>query len=165
MSRIFKPILYAIATVYFVVDALFLLVSRPISRWLSRIGILKRFRTWILSLSPYATLALFAIPLIVLEPLKPAALYLIATRHFMTGLGLLIAGELLKLIFIERLIELSKDKLMSIPAFAWVFNHGKAILDWLQITRAWRLAKSWRDRIKLYAERVFTRWRKRAVRT
>ena len=121
-------------------------------------------RAWIVSLPPYPTLALFVVPVIILEPLKPAGLYLMATRHFVIGIALLITGELLKLIFIERLFELSKDKLMSIRAFAWVFNHGMTILDWLQIPRVWRLAKSWRDRMKNFVERTFARWRKKNLR-
>jgi hypothetical protein len=35
---------------------------------------------------------------------------------------ILIVGELLKLLLIERLFSVSRDKLMTIPVFAWCYD-------------------------------------------
>jgi hypothetical protein len=70
------------------------------------------------SLRPYPTLALFIVPVILLEPVKLVAAYLTAAGHIVGGLMILIAGELLKLLLIERLSSVSRDKLMTIPVFA-----------------------------------------------
>ena len=53
--------------------------------------------------APYAALAVFAVPLIILEPVKPIAAYLAATGHFAAGATVFVVGEISKLILIERL--------------------------------------------------------------
>lgn len=67
--------------------------------------------------------ALFAVPLIILEPVKPIAAYLIATGQIAAGITVLAAGEILKVI-IERLFKLCRRKLLNIPLFARVFLSG-----------------------------------------
>ncbi len=49
-----------------------------------------------------ASLALFSVPVIILEPVKPVAAYLAATGQIMSSVLTLIVGELLKLVLIER---------------------------------------------------------------
>jgi hypothetical protein len=106
------------------------------------------------SLRPYPTLALFAVPVIVLEPVKPVAAYLTATGHVVSGLAVLVVGELLKLILIERLFRISRDKLMSIPAFAWCYGKFELARDWLESLTAWRLTR----RFSLMAKRAVRRY-------
>jgi hypothetical protein len=71
MTRVWNTPVFIIATVYFVVDGVFSHVTRPITVWLARKKLLKRARLWITSLRPYPSLALFAVPVIILEPAKP----------------------------------------------------------------------------------------------
>ena len=68
-----------VAAIYFLVDAVFMTVARPISNWTADHWIFGSLRVWIVSLRPYPTLALFAVPVIVLEPVKPVAAYLAGT--------------------------------------------------------------------------------------
>src|SRR5258708_29717840 len=84
MTRIWKIPLFVLAIAYFVVDGLFSYVTRPISAWIGKMRVFERARRWIVSLRPYPSLALFAVPFIILEPVKPVPGYLAAT-------GLLIA--------------------------------------------------------------------------
>jgi hypothetical protein len=77
VNRIFRPLVFILATGYFVVDAVFLTVAKPIADWLADRRIFDSSRDWIVSLRPYPTLALFAVPLIVLEP--PTFTYAAAT--------------------------------------------------------------------------------------
>ena len=122
MSRIFKPFVFLIAAIYFLVDAVFFTLFKPVFRRLADCWVFEGLRAWIVSLRPYPTLALFIIPVILLEPVKPVAAYLTATGHIVGGLMVLIVGELLKLLLIERLFSVSRDKLMSIPVFAWCYH-------------------------------------------
>src|ERR1700733_5874897 len=115
-------------------------------------GIFDRLRTWIVSLRPYPTLALFMVPVLILEPVKPVAAYLTATGHIVSGLTVLLVGELLKLILIERLFCISRDKLMSIAAFAWCCDKFRQAREGFESFRAWRLAR----RFSLFA-RYFVR--------
>jgi hypothetical protein len=142
VKRILKPVTYVLAAIYFLVDALFMAVARPISLWLARHFEFKRLRAWIKSLPPYPSLALFSVPVIILEPIKPLAAYLVATGQFLSGVGAFVGCELLKLVLVERLFHLTRDKLMRIPAFAWCYNKFAEIKAWLQATEAWRAIRA-----------------------
>ncbi len=109
-------------------------------------------------LPPYAALALFAVPLIVLEPVKPVAAYLAATGHFATGAALFVGGELLKLVLVERLFLLNKHKLMSIPAFAWCYQHVSALREWLEATAVFRGARRLVHRANSFVRDLADRW-------
>ena len=143
MSRIFKPFVFLIAAIYFLVDIIFFTLAKPVLRWLADYWVVESVRTWIVSLRPYPTLALFILPVIVLEPVKPVAAYLTATGHIVGGLVVLIVGELLKLLLIERLFSVSRDKLMSIPVFAWCYDKFCQGQDWVVSLQAWQLMRRW----------------------
>ncbi|MCK1386881.1 hypothetical protein [Bradyrhizobium sp. 21] len=142
MKRILQPITYILAALYFLVDAVFIAVARPISRWIGRHFQFRRLRAWIRSLPPYPSLALFSVPVIILEPIKPVAAYLAATGQFVSGAATFIVGELLKLVLVERLFHLTRDKLMRIPAFAWAYGKFADMKAWLQATEAWRAIRA-----------------------
>jgi hypothetical protein len=139
MDRRLKPITYVIAVLYFMVDAVFLTVAKPIAGWIEKRLVLKKLGAWIKSLRPYPSLALFSVPVIVLEPVKPAAAYLAATGQLAKGIVILVVGELLKLVIIERLFRLTRDKLMKIRAFAWIYAKSCEAKAWLESTDAWRI--------------------------
>jgi hypothetical protein len=67
VKRILKPVTYVLAALYFLVDAAFMAIAKPISDWLARHVVLRRLRAWIRSLRPYPSLALFSVPVII-EP-------------------------------------------------------------------------------------------------
>jgi hypothetical protein len=141
LSRIFKPFVFLVAAIYFLVDAAFWVIARPIARWLADHWVFHRLRSWIMSLGPYATLALFAVPVLVLEPAKPLAAYLTATGHVFSGLAVLGVAELLKLLLIERLFRISREKLLSVPAFAWGYGKYKQARNWVESLSAWQLVR------------------------
>jgi hypothetical protein len=141
VSRIFKPLVFVLAGIYFVVDAVVWMLAKPVIRWLADRWLVGRLRNWVMSLGPYPTLALFIIPVIILEPAKPLAAYLTATGHVMSGLTVLGVAELLKLVLVERLFCISRDKLMSIPAFAFCYEKVQQVRCWITSLGAWRLAR------------------------
>ena len=143
VKRIWNLLVFTIAILYFLMDALFATVAVPLSRWIGAHWALERIHRWILSLRPYPTLLLFVIPLIVLEPAKPAAAYLVATGHALPGLVVLAIAEILKLVLIERLFSISRDKLLSIPAFAWGYRKYSAAKDWFTSLETWQFAMRW----------------------
>jgi hypothetical protein len=123
--------------------------AKPLADWMAAHWVLNRLRAWIVSLRPYPTLALFAVPLIVLEPVKPVAAYLTATGRLASGLAVLVIGEILKLVLVERLFSISRDKLMSISAFAWAYGKYRLAKDWLESTQAWQLVRRWSRIVRL----------------
>jgi hypothetical protein len=152
VNRILKPFVVVLAAIYFLVDAVFMTVARPLANWMEKHWVLKRLRGWIGSLRPYPTLALFAVPLIILEPVKPVAAYLAATDRIAFGMAVLVVGEILKLVLVERLFSISRDKLMSIPAFAWCYGKYRLAWEWLDSTEAWQMVRRW-SRVARFAIR------------
>jgi hypothetical protein len=141
VNRILKPFVFLVAGIYFLVDAAFLTVARPVARRLADLRIFGSLRSWIVSLRPYPSLALFMGPVVVLEPVKPAAAYLTATGHFIGGLTVLLVGEMLKLVLLERLFSVSRDKLMSIAAFAWCYDKWRQAREWVEALEGWQLTR------------------------
>ena len=127
MRRIFRPVGFVLVAVYFAVDAVFSYVTRPFVGWIGKHPAFNRIRAWIVSLNAYSALALFAVPVMVLEPVKPVAAYLMATGHLVSGLGSLVGAEILKLTVVERLFQLNRNKLLSIRAFAWGYGYWRRV--------------------------------------
>jgi hypothetical protein len=141
MARLWNTPIFIIATVYFLVDGVFSYVTHPIAVWLGKRRLLERVRIWITSLRPYPSLALFAIPVIILEPAKPLSGYLIGTGHFFAGAVVFITAEVLKLTFVDRLFQLNKKKLLSIPAFGWGYRHWRKMMDVVESSEVWKAAR------------------------
>ena len=107
MSRIFKPFVFFLAGIYFLMDAAVWcsparhpMAGGPLDFRPSDVGDVA---------GPYATLALFIVPVLILEPAKPLAAYLTATGHMVGGLIVLGVAEFLKLVLVERLFRISRD--------------------------------------------------------
>ena len=141
MRRIFKSAVFLMAALYFLVDVVLFVLAKPVLRWVADCWVFESVRAWIVSLGPYPTLALFIAPVILLEPIKPVAAYLTATGHFVEGLMVLIFGELLKFLLVERLFRLSREKLISIPAFAWCYDKFCQAQDWVATLQAWQFTR------------------------
>jgi hypothetical protein len=146
---------YIATGLYLLVDAIFMALAKPIANWIDKHVPLRRVRDWIRSLPPYPSLALFSVPVIVLEPIKPIAAYLAATGQFLSGALTFIFGELLKLVLVERLFSLTREKLMKIPTFARLYGWYSQAMAWLKVTEVRRmlesLARSGRESFKAIA--------------
>jgi len=160
MTRAWNTPILALATAYFVVDGVFSYITRPIADWLGKKELLRRVRDWVTSLQPYPSLALFAVPVILLEPAKPLSAYLIGTGHFFAGAVVFITAEVLKLTVVERLFHLNKNKLLSIPLFAWGYGYWRKMMDFLESTEAWRAARRLVARASNWKRLHWPRWQK-----
>ena len=142
------------AILYLLLDALVLPLVRWIVRPLARLPVYERVAAWLAVRSPYAALALLLVPLVILEPVKPVGLYLIATRRVTVGLVVLALGELLKLVLVERLYDICLPKLLMIPAFAWGYRVVMRWMDRIRRLRAVRAATRAIDRVKAVTRAV-----------
>jgi hypothetical protein len=140
VKRLSNIIVFVIAVLYFLMDAMFATVAIPLARWIAAHWSFERVKRWIRSLPPYPTLLLFIAPLIVLEPVKPVAAYLVGTGRAVLGLSALVIGEILKLVCVERLFSICRAKLLSIPAFAWAYRKYSAAKNYLTSLEAWQFA-------------------------
>ena len=90
-------------------------------------------------LPPYPTLFVFLIPLIVIEPIKLAALWFFAQKQWLIGMAFFISGEVLRFGLVAFLFKSCKEKLLTIGWFAQLY----ALFD-----RAHRWAHAQVDPIK-----------------
>src|ERR1700747_112997 len=97
MKRLLRLLGYALVTIYFVADLVFESVARPFSAWLGRLKILQPLYAWIARLRPYPALALFSVPVVILEPVKPIGACLLSTGHVTEGALTLCAGAILQI--------------------------------------------------------------------
>jgi hypothetical protein len=137
-GRVLSPVVAVLAFVYFLIDALFLPPIRLLGRWLGGFNAFARLGEWIRTLGPYQTLALFLVPLIILEPVKPVAAYLAAKGHYTRSIAVLVIGEILKVTIVERLFHVGRPKLMTIRAFAWTYNYVMAWYAWFEALPPWQ---------------------------
>jgi hypothetical protein len=141
MTRVWNAPVLILATLYLAVDAMFTFVTHPITEWLAEKALFERARLWVTSLRPYPSLALFAVPVIVLEPAKPLAGYLLGTGHFFAGAVTFITAEVLKLTLVDRLFQLNREKLLSIPAFAWGYRYWRHVMDVIESLEVWKASR------------------------
>jgi hypothetical protein len=141
LKRILTPFVVVAAFLYFLLDLLFGFFLRPINRWLGQLRIFESIRKFIEGLGPYATLSLFAIPWILLEPAKFIGVFLLASGHHAEGTTVIVVGESLKILIVERIFQVGRPKLMTIPAFAWTYNYIIGWLSWLGSLPAWKAVR------------------------
>jgi hypothetical protein len=141
MDRFWKTAVFIVATAYFVVDGVLSYMTQPITAWIARRKLFERARLWVVSLRPYSALALLVVPVIILEPAKPLAGYLMGTGHFGAGAITFITAEVLKLTFIERLFQLNREKLLSIPAFAFGYQYWRRMMNLVESMEIWKASR------------------------
>lgn len=108
-------------------------------------------------LPPYAALAAFAAPAILLVPVKLLALYFIGEGHSMLGLAVLVAAKIAGTAIVARIFALTQPSLMQLAWFARWYPRWKAWKDqvvdqvhrsaaWQAVTRARAaVARRWRE--------------------
>ena len=167
-GRVLSPVVAILAFIYFLIDALFLPPLRLLGRWLGGFNLFARLRDWIRTLGPYQTLALVLVPLIVLEPVKPVAAYLLAKGRYSESVAVFVIGEILKVTIVERLFHVGRPKLMMIPAFAWTYNYVMAWYAWAEALPPWQAVKRQLLAIKARARAAWLRlkaWFRRVARS
>jgi hypothetical protein len=157
IRRILSPVVSAAAIVYFVLDAVFFGVLKPFLAWLGRQPVLIRLGGWIGALGPYPSLLLLGIPVVILEPLKPLGFYLIATKHPVQGFAILAGAEVAKIVVVERLFRISREKLLTIGWFAWGYRLVTGWLARLRALPAWQAVVRAGNHIKAKAREAI-RW-------
>jgi hypothetical protein len=157
MKRVLKVLGYALVTIYFVADLVFESVARPLSEWIGRLKILRPLNRWIASLRPYPALALFSVPVVILEPVKPVGAFLVSAGHVMSGILTIAAGEILKITLVERLFKLTRDRLMQIPTFAYLYQRWVRFHEWVTSSEIWRWARDQIARLKALFRRALHR--------
>ena len=88
---------------------------------------LARIRRRLQKTSPYGSLVLLLIPLLLVEPLKLVAVIVAGKGHWLTGTGMLVAAYAGSLLVVERLFRVLKPKLMMMGWFARLWTGFVAV--------------------------------------
>jgi hypothetical protein len=153
-------------------------LARPVLRWTAQVllallilleewgwqpladllGRLARWRPWALAetaiarLPPYAALLVFALPSVLLLPLKFLALFLIAKGQLILAGLLFAAAKVGATALVARLFVLTRPALMQIGWFAWGYDRfipwKNALEDYVRSSYIWRVGRIWKERIK-----------------
>jgi hypothetical protein len=154
MTRALKFLGYVLVTIYFVADVVFAAVARPLSAWIGQLQVLRAANAWIAGLRPYPALALFSVPVVLLEPVKPVGAFLMSAGHVMEGTLTIVLGEILKITLVDRLFRLTRDRLMQIPIFAALYGHWIRIHEWITSSEIWEWMRGQTERLKLLFRRA-----------
>jgi hypothetical protein len=84
--------------------------------------ILPRIRQRIEKLGPYQSLALLAVPICLVEPMKLVAVAIAGEGQWFTGLAVIVAAYAASLLLVERLFRIVKPKLLKLPWFAKIWS-------------------------------------------
>ncbi len=152
IGRILQVPLTILVILYFLFDDLVLSWLRPLFDILGRLRLFVRIADWIHGLGPYQSLVLFLVPFIALEPFKIGGLVLLGIGHVVSGTIMLTCSHLLSLLIVERLFHVTRDKLLTIPWFAWGFRIVMGLKDWafaqLRNTIAWKFVMALLGRLQ-----------------
>jgi hypothetical protein len=88
-----------------------------------------RLRRFIEGLGPYQSLVLLAVPTAVVEPLKLIALAVAGEGHWITGTIVILIAYVCSLLLVERLFNIVKPKLLTLPWFARLWGRIVALCD------------------------------------
>ena len=125
--------------------------------WLMRWPPLAWIERAIARLPPYAALAVFFVPTLLLLPLKLAALWLIGKGQALLGVAVIVGAKLAGTALVARLFHLTQPALMKLAWFARLYK------GWVAWKDAWvlRIRSSWAWRVsRRLKQRVLRRWRR-----
>lgn len=143
---------------------------RPLADLLGRLGRLKPFAAlerFIAGLPPYAALVVFALPSLLLFPLKLLALWLIAKGQAIAAGTLFIGAKVVGTALVARIFQLTQPALMKLGWFARLYGivmpWKEALVAWVRTTWAWRYGRIVKARMKTWGKKVWLAWKPRAM--
>lgn len=134
---------------------------------LRRFEIWQRLEVWLQGLPPYGALCAFVLPSCLIFPLKIAAVYLVATGHFVTAALMLIGAKVVGTAILARIFILTQPNLMRIGWFARLYNTlmpwKDALFAYVRATWVWRYARLLKAQMKRAMRRAWETLRPRLM--
>ncbi len=145
-------LLRGVLTVFVVADELLRPLYRPLLRRIAGLRVMKRLEEAVAGLPRPLVLVALAIPFAIAEPLKIFGLVLLAREQFWAGLAVTAFAHLMSFVFVERIYEAGREKLLSYRWFAWIMGQvvrvRDRVLGWVRTTAAYDFAIRVRDRAR-----------------
>lgn len=131
--------------------------------WVGRLPGLRWLERRIQTLPPYAALALFLLPTLMLLPVKLLALWFIGQGKVLSGTLVILSAKLVGTAIVARLFSLTQPALIQLAWFArsytrWV-GWKEALLAQVRASWPWRLGRMLKHRMKQRWQRLKIRRR------
>ncbi|NDP40017.1 MAG: hypothetical protein GZ093_14910 [Rhodoferax sp.] len=126
--------------------------------WVGRLPGLRWLEERIRALPPYAALALFLLPTVMLLPVKLLALWLIGQGQVLSGTLVILGAKLVGTTAVARLFTLTRPALMQLAWFARLYTRWidckEALLTQVRASWPWRLGRvlkrRWKRRLRRF---------------
>jgi hypothetical protein len=139
LRRLLRPLLILLALLFLLEAWLWIRLEPIVARVIAIIPLRRlkaRIGAAIERLSPAATLIVFAVPFIVLFPLKFLEFWLLAHRQWVGAILTLVAAKLIGLGLTAFIFEAARPKLLQMPWFRvfyqwvlWLLERAHALVD------------------------------------
>jgi hypothetical protein len=153
-------LLRAVLTVFVVLDELLRPLYRPLLRRIGELRVMQRLEETVGGLPRPLVLVALAIPFAIAEPLKIFGLVLFAREQFWAGLAVTAFAHLMSFVFVERIYEAGREKLLTYRWFAWIMGQvvrvRDRVLGWVRGTAAYAATMRARDRARDWWRTVST---------
>jgi hypothetical protein len=136
-------------------------VTAAVARWPP----IARLEAWLARLPPYAALAAFAAPSILILPVKLSALWFGYHHHYALAVASVVLGKILATAILARLYRILRPTLLQLRWFAWADTRFFYWRDWayafVRSLPAWQktaaLVKRMRARMAELVSALFAR--------
>lgn len=133
MRRLLRPLWFTLAVI-FLVEAWLWDHLKIVVAWIVGLISWRELREKLVAgierLPPYATLAVFIIPPIVLFPFKLLGLWLLAKGSWLGAIAILSLAKLVGVGVSAFIFEVTKPKLLQLGWFRWLYEHVLVWLAW-----------------------------------
>ncbi len=134
--------------------------------WLAKRPLWRAMENAVRRMPPWGALMVFALPTVLLLPIKLAALWLIAQGQHVVGVVVIVAAKLAGTALVARLFSLTQPALMRLRWFALSFHWFIRWKDlWLEAIRSswpWRVGRVIKHRAKRAVVAAYHRFFRRA---
>ncbi len=129
--------------------------------WVGRLPGLRWLELRIPTLPPYAALALFLLPTLMLLPVKLLALWAIGQGQVLLGTLVILGAKLAGTAIVARLFTLTRPALLQLAWFAywharWI-SWKETLLAQVRASWAWRLGRVMKARVRRALQRIRAR--------
>jgi hypothetical protein len=120
--------------------------------WVARAPVFRWLERRLAALPPYAAMAVFLIPGVMLMPVKIAALFLIAQGHPGSGLLIIIMAKVVGTAIVARIFAVCRPRLLTVVWFRrlyeWIVRLKTRLYTAIKSMPAWAAAVRWKNAIR-----------------
>ena len=151
MNALLKPFITLLALLLLAYEWLWELLKHQMQR-LRRWPAVLRMEARAKRLSPWASLAVMALPLLVLLPFKMVALWALAHGQELLGVSMYVLAKVVGMSLISYLFDLVRDGARQLPWFDRLYSALMRLLmrakAWVHARPVYQAAKAWAQRVR-----------------